>query len=72
MALMSFAEMLAEIPRLTAEERREVLRCIREGETDRQSALPGFTAERVNGRLVLRAPRVIRQEEVDEILEEFP
>ncbi len=70
---MSFAEVLDEIPRLTPDQRREVLRRVRDAEAVSSPAMAeGFLSERVDGRLILRAPRVIRQVEVDAILEEFP
>ena len=71
---MSFAEVLAEIPRLTPEQRRELLRRV----LDAQATIPspasaaGFQAHRQNGRLVLSAPRTIQQVEVDAILADFP
>lgn len=67
-------QVLAEIPRRTPEQRREVLRrvCDAEIATDSAAAAPGYRSERVDGRLVLTAPRVIRQAEVHAILEEFP
>ena len=70
---MSFAEVLAEIPKLTPEQRQELLRCVHDME-DRPGtvAAPGFETQRPAGRLILSAPRVIRQAEVDAILSEFP
>jgi hypothetical protein len=70
---MSFTEVLAEIPRLTPEQRRELLRRVQSVENSAgTSAVPGFVAQRTTGSLVLSAPRVIRQAEVDAILNEFP
>jgi len=72
---MSFAEILAEIPHLTVEQRREVLRLLRQVETasDDSRGLEGYCSRRGQGGEVrLRAPRVIRQAEVDAVLEEFP
>jgi hypothetical protein len=70
---MSFAEVLAEIPKLTPEQRRELLQLVRDAENGSPvDAAAGFVSQRPNGRLVLRAPRVIRQAEVDAILNEFP
>jgi hypothetical protein len=66
---MSFAEVLAEIPKLTLEQRREVLRRAQSVVNNSgTSAVPGFEAQRTTGSLVLNAPRVIRQTEVDAIL----
>ncbi|MEO6970114.1 MAG: hypothetical protein ABI217_04395 [Chthoniobacterales bacterium] len=69
---MSFAEVLAEIPKLTPEQRRELLRLVQSVENDPGTAAPDFVSKRPNGRLVLSAPRVIRQAEIDAILSEFP
>jgi hypothetical protein len=69
---MSFTEVIAEIPRLTREQRREVLRCVLDSDIEQAPAAGGFHSRRVDGRLVLTAPRVIRQAEVEAILEEFP
>ena len=71
---MSYAEVLAEIPRLTPAQRREVLRrvCDAEVAAGSATAVAGYRSERVDGRLVLTAPRVIRQAEVLAILEEYP
>ena len=70
---MSFAEVLAEIPKLTPQQRRELLRHVQNVENGaRATAAPGFVTQRPAGRLILSAPRVIRQAEVDAILNEFP
>ena len=70
---MSFAEVLAEIPKLTPEQRRELLRHVQSLENSPgATAAPGFVTRRPTGRLVLSAPRVIRQAEIDTILNEFP
>jgi len=70
---MSFAELLAEIPRLTPEQRGELLRHVQSLENGSGAAvMPGFVTKRRAGRLVLSAPRVIRQVEIDAILNEFP
>ena len=68
---MSFAEIVAEIPKLSLEQRADLLRHLHACSFADQPA-PGFSAQRLNGRLVLAAPRVIRQSEVDSILDEFP
>jgi len=71
--IMSFADVLSEIPRLTPEQRREVLRCVMDAE-EAASSQDGNTycARQIDGRVVLVAPRTIRQAEVDTILEELP
>ena len=71
---MSYAQVLAEIPRLTPAQRREVLRRVCDAEVAAGSPMTvaGYRSERVDGRLVLTAPRVIRQAEVVAILEEYP
>ena len=70
---MSFAKVLAEIPKLTSEQRRELLRRVRDVENGSvPAAAPGFVSQRPSGRLVLSAPRMIRQSEVEAILNEFP
>ena len=70
---MSFAEVLSEIPRLTPEQRREVLRRVMDA--DEAASSPGggpYCARQIDGRFVLVAPRTIQQMEVDAILEELP
>jgi hypothetical protein len=71
---MSFAELLAEIPRLTPEQRRELIRqvCSLDARSNSGPAAAGFQMKRMHGRLVLTAPRVIRQAEVGAILADFP
>ena len=72
---MSFVELLAEIPRLTPQERREMMRAIREVEGCSQDSpgVEGYLSRRdERGQVLLSAPRLIRQVEVDAILEEFP
>jgi hypothetical protein len=68
---MSFAEVLSEIPRLTSGQRREVLRRVMDAEVAEYSD-GSFSARQIDGRLVLVAPRTIRQAEVEVILEELP
>ena len=70
---MSTREIIAELPRLTLAELHAVEQRIAEL-TSRQttSAAGGLHAERVAGRLVLAGPRVVRQAEVEAILDEFP
>ena len=70
---MSTREIIAELPRLTAAELHTVERRIADL-TCRQTtdAGTGLHAERVAGRLILAGPRVVRQAEVEAILDEFP
>ena len=70
---MSTREIIAELPRLTLAELHAVEKRITEL-TSRQTtgAATGLHAERVAGRLVLAGPRVVRQAEVEAILDEFP
>jgi hypothetical protein len=68
---MSFADVLAEIPRLTPEQRREVLRVL--CDTLEESTPAGFQLHRdSSGRVTLSSPQVIRQADVDAVLKEFP
>jgi len=70
---MSFAEVLSEIPHLTHEQRKELLRrVLGADEAVDSSASMSFRSRQVGDRLVLVAPRTIRQAEVDAILEELP
>jgi len=69
--IMSFAEVLSEIPHLTPEQRREVLRRVIDADAAASSE-GSFCARQIDGRLVLVAPRTIRQTEVDAILEDLP
>lgn len=73
---MSAREILAELSRLTPAELRAVERRILEltssAPTIPSGAGEGMRAERLGGRLRLVSPRVIRQAEVDAILDEFP
>ena len=70
---MSTREIIAELPRLTLAELHAVEQRIVEL-TSRQTtdAGTGLHAERVSGRLILAGPRVVRQAEVEAILDEFP
>lgn len=70
---MSFAEVLSEIPRLTPEQRKELLRRVLDADgTVDSAASPAFHSRQVGERIVLVAPRTIQQAEVDVILEELP
>ena len=70
---MSTRQIIAELPRLTAAELHAVGQRIAEL-TSRQTtdAGTGLRAERIAGRLILAGPRVVRQGEVEAILDEFP
>ncbi len=70
---MSTREIIAELPRLTVAELQAVGQRIAEL-TSRQAtdAGSGLRAERIAGRLILAGPRVVRQAEVEAILDEFP
>ena len=70
---MSTREIIAELPRLTVAELHAVEQRIVELTTRQTSdAGSGLRAERVAGRLVLAGPRLVRQAEVEAILDEFP
>ena len=70
---MSAREIIAELPRLTVAELHAVEQRIVELTTRQTSdAGSGLRAERVAGRLVLAGPRLVRQAEVEAILDEFP
>jgi hypothetical protein len=68
---MSVAEVLSEIQRLTPDQRREILRRVTDLDVA-ESPASSFCARQIDGRLVLVAPRTIRQVEVEAILEESP
>ena len=70
---MSTRDIIAELPRLTVAELHAVGQRIAEL-TARQTAdaARGLHAERVAGHLILAGPRVVRQAEVEAILDEFP
>ena len=70
---MSTRQIIAELPRLTVAELQAVGQRIAEL-TSRQTtdAGTGLHAERIAGRLILAGPRVVRQAEVETILDEFP
>ena len=70
---MSTREIIAELPRLTAAELRAVEQRIAELTTSRTTGDGlALRAERRAGRLILAGPRVVRQAEVEAILDEFP
>ena len=70
---MSAREIIAELPHLTltelhaVEQRIVALTSQKTIEADR-----GLRTERIAGRLVLAGPRVVRQAEVEALLDEFP
>ena len=68
---MSTREIIAELPRLTLVELHAVEQRIAEL-TARRTDDDGLHAERIAGHLVLAGPRVVRQAEVEAILDEFP
>lgn len=67
---MSVADVLAEIQNLTADERREVARFVSILEESGETPESGLRVVNQNGKLLLAADRVIRQEEVNRILAE--
>ena len=70
---MSTREIIAELPRLTLAELHAVEQRIVELTSRQQtSAAARLRAERIAGRLVLTGPQVVRQAEVEAILDEFP
>ncbi len=70
---MSTREIIAELPRLTLAELHAVEQRIAEL-TGRRTVetTAGLHAERVAGHLILAGPRIVRQAEVETILDEFP
>ncbi len=70
---MSTRENIVELPRLTLAELHPVEQRIAEF-TSRQTSVGGtrLRTKRVAGRLILAGPRVVRQAEVEAILDEFP
>jgi hypothetical protein len=69
---MSFAEVLSQIPHLTPEQRRELLRRVLEAEDGPAGPSDSFGTREVDGLLLLVGPRIVRQAEVEAILEELP
>ena len=69
---MSTRDILAELPRLTGAELRAIAERIAELTPHGPQGSAPLRAERVAGRLVLSGAKVIRQTEVETILEEFP
>jgi hypothetical protein len=75
---MSVREIIAELPGLTVAELHAVERRIVEltslrtiGGNRPSDADKGLRVERIAGRLVLAGPRVVRQAEVESILDDF-
>ncbi len=70
---MSTREIIAELPRLTLAELHAIENRIAELPS-RHVASTGnaLHAERIAGHLVLASPRVVRQAEIEAILDEFP
>ena len=70
---MSTREIIAELPHLTLDELHAVEQRIAElTSRQRANAAAGLRAERIAGRLVLTGPQIVRQAEVEAILDEFP
>jgi hypothetical protein len=70
---MSTREILAELPRLSVAELRAVEQRIVELTSGQSTdTTTGLRAERIARHLVLAGPRVVRQAEVEAILDEFP
>ena len=65
---MSVQEIIAELPKLKPDEFRRV----QEKVEDLAKTKHRLHAERIAGRLVLAGPRIVRQVEVEAILDEFP
>ena len=70
---MSTREIIAELPRLTLAELHAVEQRIAELTSLQTTEVgSGLHAERITGQLILTGPRVVRQAEVEAILDEFP
>ncbi len=70
---MSTREIIAELPRLTVAELRAVeQRIVELTSRETTDAAKGLRAACIAGRLILAGPRVVRQAEVEAILDEFP
>jgi len=65
---MSAQEIIAELPKLKPDE----FRLVQAKVEDLAKSKHRLHAERSAGRLVLAGPRIVRQAEVEAILEEFP
>jgi hypothetical protein len=70
---MSVAELLAELPRLTSQERRQIVDAAKAIEQEEQAkAGPRLWYCKETGKLVGRPGDVILQSEIDAILADFP
>ena len=75
---MSAREIIAQLPGLTVAELQAVeqriveLTSLRTVGSRSSDAGMGLRAERIAGRLLLAGPRVVRQAEVESILDDFP
>lgn len=72
---MSAAEIIEKLPSLTLEERREVqqrLQQLLDQPNESKRPPTGLRLARENGRVVLRADRIITQAEIEDILADFP
>ena len=69
---MSAREIIAELAHLTVAELRAVELRINELTVHSSETEQGLRAERVAGRLMLAGSRVVRQAEIEAILDEFP
>jgi len=65
---MSAPEIIAELPKLKPDE----FRLVREKVEDLVKEKHRLHAERTAGHLILAGPRIVRQAEVEAILDEFP
>jgi hypothetical protein len=65
---MSFAEFMAEIPRLTREQLRQAMARVAEAEKSQATKQRSVYVEEVDGQLLIGSSETIRQEEVDRIL----
>jgi len=65
---MSAQEIIAELPKLKPDE----FRLVQEKVDDLAKVKNRLHAERIAGRLILAGPRIVRQTEVEAILDEFP
>ena len=65
---MSAQEIIAELPKLLPDE----FRLVQAKVEDLAKAKQRLHAERIAGRLILAGPRIVRQAEVEAILDEFP
>lgn len=69
---MSVDEIMAEVGKLPPEQQRDIVRGILDVQNPNLEKSDGCHLEVRDGYLMLVTPRVIRQEEVDAILLDFP